>query len=85
MKAGAPKVETMAEEMRASLVGRHGFFGRLALVQGPDRDEGVRNELLGGYVNLEEFMTSLMFIRLLLGQVRTGDSGVLLQEICGGK
>ncbi len=67
LKAGVPPVESLSEEMRIALIGRHGFFGSLALVQGPDQDESVRRELLGGYVNLLEFRDVLDTIEWWMG------------------
>ncbi len=66
LKDGKPKVEVMGEEMRAALVARHGFFGKLALVQGPDSDGGERNKLLGGYLEIGNFMSTLAWIQVLM-------------------
>jgi hypothetical protein len=66
IKGAPPAVEDYTSEFKTSLVARHGFFGELALVQGPGTDEGARHALLGGLINVINFQEVLTIVHVCM-------------------
>ncbi len=69
LKAPAPEVVPLSAEMQTSLISRHGFFGSLALVQGPGRDESARNSLLSGYFDVIQFFGIKSILEWIVGVI----------------
>ena len=66
LKESPPLVEDFTSEFKGSLVARHGFFGELALVQGPGTQEGERRALLGGLAKVIEFQSGMVLVHVIM-------------------